>query len=154
MVNKVIEFLKEWCFNYIRNKDLILGRIVTIDKKEDYLFVKYKDKDQVFLIVPEIKNINEDIVRLGEFSKAGAATTLVLLNTRENLDLVVSNWAKLINDLKFSIYFVNPFSSLDKVLSIFPRTHDLVTEKASLKIGLEALALNVEQFTKEDFKKI
>ena len=50
MADKVTDFLKEWCFHYLKNKDLILNKIITIDIKEDSLEVKYKDKEQVFLI--------------------------------------------------------------------------------------------------------
>lgn len=145
MANKTIKFLKEWCFHYIKNKDLILNKLITIDIKEDRLEVKYKDKEQVFLIKPEIKDIDK-------FSEQ--FTALVTLNTKENLEIIIKNWDKLKKYPKLSIYFVNPFSALDKVWIIFPRTHNLITEKSTLKSGLNSLSQNVDVFTKEDFKKI
>lgn len=154
MADKLTDFLKKWCFGYIKNKDIILNKIVSMDMQEDHIDVKYKDKEQTFLIIPEIKNINEDVLRLQEFSKTGVSTTLVILNTKENLDKIINKWDKLIQDPKFSIYFANPLSDLDKVWIIFPRTHNIVTERSSLSSGLKALAENVEEFTKEDIKRI
>ena len=80
---------------------------------------------------------------------------MVTYNTKEAFDAVIKNWEKLAKFKRhFSIYFVNPFSRTEKRWTIYPMTHDMVTEKAGLKPGLASLFLTVDAITKEEVEKI
>src|SRR3989344_3561562 len=104
-------------------------------------------KKHLYLIIPFVEDIDAALSSLKDYDLC----SLVFYNARQNLDAVVKHWEKLVKCKRhFSIYFVNPFSKLDKRWVIFPVTHALVTEKGGLKPGLEALFITVDPITKEE----
>ena len=56
--DKIHSFLKKWIINFIKNKDLILKNIETIEEKKDGFdgYVKYKDKEQYISVIPYLKD--------------------------------------------------------------------------------------------------
>ena len=61
--------------------------------------------------------------------------------------VVFDNWDKLI-DFKFlSVYFVNPWSSLDKKWVIYPYTHNRIADEDSLETGLKSMFEMIEPLT-------
>ena len=108
-------------------------------------------KKHLFVIVPFLEDMDQALARLKDHEPC----TLAIYNARQNLDLVIKNWEKLVKFKRhFSIYFINPFSKLDKRWIIFPQTHQLVTDKTGLKPGLEALFITVDPIAKEEVGKI
>lgn len=151
MKDKVYQFLEEWLINFLKNKDILKKDIKQIDKKEGKIIVISKTKTQIFLIEPFIKKPDKLIK---DIEKAKDFVSVVVLNATENFDIMMDNWAQLIKYQKLSVYFVNPFSKLEKKWIIYPRTHNLVSEKVSLKLGLLALFNTVEVLNEEEIKKI
>jgi len=152
-IDKTISYLKEWIHRYLVNKDLIQRKIETMDdSEEDTIIVHlHEGKKHPHLIVPFMVDIDAALARL----KDHELCSLVVYNSRQNLDAVIKSWDKLIKFKRhFSIYFVNPFSKLDKRWVIFPYTHNLITDRAGLKPGLETLFAAVEPITKEEVERI
>lgn len=104
------------------------------------LSVIRKEGTQHLLVIPHL----EDIHVLTSKLQPDLQAALVVLNTRKNLDIVIQAWNELIKYPKLSIIFANPDSTTDKRWIIFPHTHEKITERKALKVGLESLFLTVE----------
>ena len=134
--------LTEWTEHYLKNKDLMTRNIQSILKNESgwTLSVIRKDNTQHLLVIPHLENMTVLISKLQPDLQA----SLVVLNTRKNLDIVLQAWNELIKFPKLSLIFANPESTTDKRWIIFPHTHEKITERKTLKLGLESLFLTVE----------
>ena len=142
MENKLHSFLIDWTVNFIKNKDIISKKIENIENGKDGfdLYVRYKDREQYFIITPNFLDIEPIIQRMND----KFYFTIVTLNSKENFDAMLKNWSRLI-DFKFlSIIFVNPFSELDKKWIIAPNIHQKISDESSLKNGLRAMFEMVE----------
>ncbi len=157
MLDNVIPFLSEWMFNYIKNRDLITKKIEKIEEymNKSYIFVKYKDKKQIFFIEPEITNIDETLENINSAKKETDSewSSLIVLNSLNNLKAMQDNWKTLSKDTKFSIMMINPFSVLDKKWIISPYVHSKITEPKTLKQGLKAMFDSVERLSLDDLKR-
>lgn len=140
-MEKEFKLLKEWTVNYIKNRDIILKQIESINEKskEWDVVVKTKTGEKYYLIRPYMEDFNKILQLLDD-----NAVTVVVLNTKDNLNILIENWDKLVDYPKFCILFVNPYSELEKKWVIYPKTHQFVTEKSSLGRGLKALFQTVE----------
>lgn len=145
------DFLVNWTIDYVKNKDLITKDVISIDRVSSGfdLHVKYKAKEQFFIVKPIITDIDE-VIRMVE---KDPHFSLVTFNIKENFDCVVKNWNSLVTLQYLSIYFVNPFSQLDKKWIIHPRTHHQICDKQSLARGLQSMFEMVEPITEEQLKK-
>lgn len=149
MENKSHSFLADWTINFIKNKDIITKKIEQIENGKDGfdLYVKYKDREQYFIIAQNIIDINLIIQRINnEFY-----FSIVTLNSKENLETILKSWSKLINFKFLSIIFVNPFSEIDKKWIVFPHTHNKICDESSLKNGLKSMFAMVEPINEEQF---
>ena len=135
-------YLVEWTVNFVKNKDVIAKKIDNIEKNKDGfdLYVKFKDKEQFFIVSPSLGNLDLIIQKINNNSHF----CIVTLNSFENIEILIKGWKKLI-DFKFlSIIFVNPFSQLDKKWTIYPHTHNKICDESSLKTGLKSMFEMVE----------
>ncbi|MBW3003053.1 hypothetical protein KY337_00685 [Candidatus Woesearchaeota archaeon] len=153
-MDKVQEYLKEWAFHYIKNKDLTRNNIVEIKERVSGvdLFVEFKDKKQIIIVEPVIKDMNITLIRLNELRNKLSAehASIIVLNNKQNLETVKGSWDDLANDPKLSIYFVNPLSPMQRVWIIFPYTHARISDKNSLNSLFEA----VQEIEHKDMEKI
>ena len=147
MKTKSGSFLMEWTVNFIKNKDIISKKIQNIENGKNGfdLHVKYRDREQYFIIAPNISNIDSIMQKIDN----SAHYTIVTLNSKENFDVVLKNWPKLVNFKFLSIIFVNPFSVLDKKLVIFPHIHHRICDESSLENGLKSMFDMVEPIEEE-----
>lgn len=147
MENKSHAFMLEWTINFVKNKDIISKKIEKIENGKDGfdLYVKYKDREQYFIIVLDIIDIDSIIRRISN----NAYFSLVTLNSKENFDAVLKNRSRLIGFKFLNIIFVNPFSGLDKKWIIFPYTHHKISDESSLENGLKAMFAMVEPIEEE-----
>jgi len=152
MEDKTHKYLKEWIINFFKNKDLILKKIESIkENKQGFdVYIKFKDKEKFFIIEPSIENIDNTLSRLDDKRHFG----LVLLNTNDNFDILVNNWNKFIKIKNLCIYFVNPFSKLDKKWIIYPYTHNNICEEGALEKGLRSMYEMVEPLPESQIEKI
>jgi hypothetical protein len=136
--------LKEWYVTYIKNRDLILRKISSIDQtssSDKEVIVIYKDG------LRETCIISEDLTSFIEilYGKSKEERISIIVYNRKNyMNLLVKEWSTLKDYKALTIMFVNPNSSLEKKWLIKPHVHDRITESASLKLGIESISLNVE----------
>ena len=123
--------LKEWAQIYLKSRDIMQKSITGFESSNGDFVVRKSTGDILFLVRPELSNADEVI------EKSTGNSGLVVLNTKKNLDFVVSHWDKLANLKGLCIYFVNPRAN-EKWL-LYPYTHDQITEKPALRRGLESL---------------
>jgi len=153
------EYFQEWIVHYARAKDVIARKITNIEKNKfrSDVFIEYKDKKHIYFVEPFLKNTSDVLEKIRKSKKeAGedSRSTLIVVNTLENLNVIVSSFDKLAEfDPHFSIIFVNPFSGLDTKWMIFPSTHSIIGEKASLQRGLKSLFETVETTTEKEFEE-
>ena len=142
MENKSHSFLVEWTTNFIKNKDIVAKKIEKIENGKDGfdLYVKYNDREQYFIIAPNIIDVDHIIQRLNN----DFYFSIVTLNSKENFEVILKNWNRLINFKFLNIIFVNPFSELDKKWIIFPHTHHKICDESSLENGLKSMFNMVE----------
>ncbi|MBI2652484.1 hypothetical protein HYX00_03370 [Candidatus Woesearchaeota archaeon] len=142
MEDKSHSFLLDWTISFIKNKDIVAKKIEKIENGKDGfdLYVKYKDRQQYFIIVPNITDIDSLIQKINN----NFYFSIVTLNSKENFDIILKNWDKLINFKFLNLIFVNPFSELDKKWIVFPYTHHKICDESSLETGLKAMFDMVE----------
>ncbi len=142
MEDKLSSFLIEWTRNFIKNKDLISKKLEVIENGKDGfdLYAKYRDREHHFLIAPNIADIDAIIQKLNN----NAHFSIVTLNSKQNFEVVLKNWNKLVSFKFLSIIFVSPFSETDKKWIIFPHTHHKICDEASLETGLKSMFEMVE----------
>ncbi len=147
--NKIRSFLTKWIVDYVKNRDIIEKKIESIEDKENIVHVKYKDREQFILVIPYLENFDF----LEKFEKQNYYM-VVVLNTKENLDQLIKNWARLIGFKFLSVFFVNPWSSLDKKWIIYPYTHNNIADTSSLSTGLKSMFEMVEPVTESQLNTI
>ena len=149
MENKSHSFLVDWTKNFVKNKDIITKKIEKIEnEKEGFdLYIKYKDREQYFIITPKIEDIDSIIQKINN----EYYLSIVTLNSKENFDAVLKNWNRLISFKFLSIIFVNPFSELDKKWIIFPYTHNKISDEKSLETGLKSMFAMVGPIEEQQF---
>jgi len=148
-MDKMHSFLLEWAINYVKNKDLLAKSIESVEKNKEGFLVKFKDRKKMFIVDPFIEDINEVMEKINEEEYF----SLVVFNTKENFKVVVEGWNRLIEFKKLSIYFVNPFSQLDKKWIICPYTHHQVGSASSLELGLKTMFDMVGSLNKKELEK-
>ena len=147
MENKSYSFLVDRTINFIKNKDVVAKKIEKIENGKDgfELYVKYKDREQFFIIAPNVKNIDSLIQKMNNNSYF----SIVTLNSKENFNIILKNWSKLISFKFLNIIFINPFSNADKKWIIFPHTHHKICDESSLETGLNSMFSMVEPIEEE-----
>jgi hypothetical protein len=133
------QFLIKWTIRFLENRDSIRKEIVKIENSENGFLVERRDKPVQKFIVE--KKLSSDL-----FSglKLNEHFCVVTLNNAKNIKFVAEHWNRLAGSNFLKIYFINPFSSMDKVWIINPHIHDKICDKSSLLVGLKSMAESVE----------
>ena len=136
---------------HIKYKDLIFRRIADVQEGEDLVLVNMTDSRTCgYLVEPFIQGM-ESLAPL----KNHECCFLICYNTKENLNFLIKNWEVLVKFKRnFCIMFINPFSKTEKKWAIYPATHDLITERSALKLGLEVLFSTVDALTEQEVSKV
>jgi hypothetical protein len=142
MNGKAHSFLVDWTVNFVKHKDVLTKKIEKIEKNKDGfdLYVKYKDREQYFIILPEITDIDAIIQKISNQKYF----SIVTLNSKSNFEIILKSWSKLVSFKFLNIIFTNPFSELDKKWIIFPHTHHRIADEDSLETGLKSMFGMVE----------
>ena len=141
-MKKEAKELKEWLVNYIKNRDILLKSIESINEKSrewDVVVKTKKGGGRYYIVMPDLDDFGKIAEKLDD-----QTITLVVLNKKKNLDILIENWGKITHNPQFCVIFVNPKSELEKKWIVFPHTHEKVTEKASLERGLKSLFQTVD----------
>lgn len=147
---KIISYMTEWVIHYVKNKDILDKNILSIDKTPDGLCIKFKKGEQFYLILPTITNIDAIVQKIKERKNL----TLVVLNSRDNFQLIAQYWKRFIDYEQFNILFINPFSKLDKRWIINPYIHNKICDSTSLVAGLRSIFSTVEPITEEQLQRL
>jgi len=143
------KFLAKWIVDYYKNKDIMLGDIVSIDENKDGFDAIINEQDKKILCIaldqPEKFNFN--------LNKEGFYV-IVMLNRKESLDFLLNNWEKLVEFPNFKIFFINPFSDTDKKWIISPYIHNKVCDEKALKTGLRSMFETVEPIIDRNLKNL
>lgn len=139
-------YLAEWLDRYLRNRDLAFRKILNINTKDNLIIVEGKDKKTTYLILPFVEEFDSALEPILTEQYKGVA----VFNTVENLSALLKAWKKLSTIDHLMIYFVNPFSTQEKKWVINPKTHQLISDDASLKEGINSLFLTVDETSKEE----
>jgi len=151
-MEKEVKFLKDWTLRYIKNKDVITKKITSVSEQDDSFVIVKSDKEQKYFIEPFLKDINAITNKVKEYNNN---KSVVCFHTRENYEFLIKNWNDLVElGRNFAIYFINPFSKTERVLSLSPYTHDLISDTSNIKQGLKTMSENVEFTTEGEVKKI
>ena len=134
----VVAELREWAKIYLSSRDALTKLILGFDDAGSDFVVHKSSGDVLFLIRPVLSDVSEVV------DKCQGSLGLVVLNTKRNVDFVLSNWQKFAQFKGLCIYFVNLVSN-EKWL-LYPFTHDQITDKSALRRGLESLFLSVPEY--------
>lgn len=141
-------FLVEWAINFIKNKDIVSKKVEKIEHRKDGfdLYVKYKDREQYFIITAKIADIEPVLQKINSSGHISSSChfSILTLNSNENFESLLKNWSRIINFKFLNIIFINPFSATDKKWIIFPHTHHKICDESSLEAGLRAMFEGVE----------
>ena len=151
-MNREQIYLRDWTLRYIKNKDLILKKIVSTEELEDGFHLVKKDNEQRFFVEPFFTDVDATLkkVKAYEHNKA-----LVFYHTKENYDALLKHWKNFVDvGRDFTLFIINPFSKTDRVLTLSPYTHNLIADPDSLDTGLKTMSGNVEFTTEKEIKKI
>jgi len=145
-----VDYLGEWLVRYLKNRDIYFKKIKEVEQKEELLIVTEKERTVTHHLVA----FSEDLKPLIETLDVSANNAIVLYNTSENLKSLIAAWKLLVKIKNLIIYFVNPFSKLEKKWLVYPSTHDKITEPGTLKQGLLALFEGVEATSQAEIAQI
>ena len=149
--SKLNDYLIQWTYDFMKNKDIITKNIEKIDKQKNGcdVWIKYKDKELYCWVKPFLENVEEFLSGLSKEKHH----CLVVYNTNENFVLLKKFWRTFVNIPNLRIYFVNPFSSIAKKWIIAPATHELICDDENLMSGLDSLFEGVEITTKDALER-
>ena len=144
------EFLKDWVINYVKSKDVFRKTIREIKKDVSEIVVIHSHKEEIFYIDPFLEKIPEQLKKI----KTDSHSIFVCMNTKDNFKKLLELWNELVNFNNLGIIFLNPFSKTEKLWTIFPHTHDLIADEASLKTGLQTMFEQVESAERAEVEKM
>lgn len=141
-MDKMTENLKDWAKHFLKSKDLIKREIASIvpGDADNKIQINYSEKNPLgkreCWVYP---NLPEELLLENHI-------TLIVLNTKENFDWMISRWGKLSTFDDLNIYFVNPDLQIDNKWVIYPHTHSKICDKESFKQGLVSLFESVPAY--------
>ncbi|MBN1386701.1 hypothetical protein JW968_07085 [Candidatus Woesearchaeota archaeon] len=122
--------LSGWALDYVRSRDAHFRRIQDIARRGDDFFVKFSDREVLYLIEPDMKADSLD---------KDKNYVLVTLNTKKNFDALIRVWPDLKAIRGLAVWFVNPNSANETKWMINPYIHSKICDDESLKTGLKAM---------------
>ena len=122
-------YLADWFVRYTKNRDLMFRKISEIKEEGNKIVVEEKTgKKTVYYAEP----FPEDFAKLTEGIK-DEHKGLLVYNTQDNFESMIKDWKKLAAVQNLVIYFVNPFSKIEKKWIINPHIHSKISEAAALE---------------------
>ena len=121
--------LTEWTLNYVEHKDAFLKKLKEHKVNGDVIEFVFSDRKHHYIISEKLE------VGLLEKVKKYDWKTIVCLNTKENLTVLINNWKKFAAIEKLYILFV---SEKGKWI-ICPKIHNSISDPESLEQGLNSL---------------
>tara|TARA_Y100000310_G_scaffold62055_2_gene57324 strand:- start:3482 stop:3940 length:459 start_codon:yes stop_codon:yes gene_type:complete len=146
----LIVFLSDWTLKYLKNKDLVLNRIESMEPlKGDFRFkIIFKDGEQLVTCCAKLGSVKGILEKKDKF----ISCWVTVINSKDNFNFLLNNWEFFIGYINLTLCFLNPFSMRELKWVVKPSAHNLVSEESSLAGGLKAIADNVDLVGVEGFK--
>lgn len=125
--------LKDWVLNYVKSRAAFDGDDFSIEESGNSISLKKDSGNKLFLVSDFL---DDSLLKVIE-DHAGSLTVVAALSKIDNVNWLVKNWDFLIKFDKLSFMFINLDTS--EKWAVFPKSHDLVTERSVLKKGLLSL---------------
>jgi hypothetical protein len=119
--------LLTWCQQYIRSRDAMERKLVSLEEKDGGLVAVYKDRTVQWLPQSELQLLKENSGHI----------TIVCLQTQQNFNTLVQQFSWFSMNPNLTILFLNPQANEKWVLK--PAVHAAVADKSTLKTGLQTL---------------
>lgn len=140
-MNMETQEMLDWFVEYRKYRDLMFRKINSIESLDFIVKISLKNGTSEF--AKAFDNIIDSFVYLKNFSESDVISCIVE-NKKISVKCLIDNWSKFIKYKNLTILFVNQDSLLEKKWIIKPYVHDRITEKSSLKIGINSMASNVD----------
>lgn len=139
----ITEALKNWIIRHLKHRDVVHKKITAIEENVDGWTVVLRGEPEKHILV--IPSFEEGFI--GAKEKMNSAHTIIAtLNTKQNVDAVVTHWKDIVSNPTLHIYFINPYSLSEQKWVLCPASHDRIAERRALKRGLESLSTTVEEY--------
>jgi hypothetical protein len=144
------KYLLDWFVRYIKNRDLAFRKISSVKEEGNKVIVENKDGKKIhYYVEPFPEDFGKLAAGMKEESKG-----LVIYNTPENFENMIKAWKKLASVPDLTIYFVNPFSKIERRWIIRPHVHDKISDADSLKEGLNSMYIMVSPISKPEVEEL
>lgn len=150
------ELLQNWVLNLVKHKNIITRDLKETKVVGGDVFCAYKDRQHYYMVVPEMQGI-EDVLERKRQVKYDYDTeniTVVVLNSENNLKILIANWYRFVSFPELNFIFVNPFSKNEKKWMVNPHFHQRVCDPDSLETGLRSMFCTVDLIDEKTAKKI
>ncbi|MCB9362361.1 hypothetical protein H6504_02905 [Candidatus Woesearchaeota archaeon] len=131
------DYLLKWLRRFLKNKDLILRKIVEMKENR----IVYKDKELLTLGFTDLEDVLQE--------DKDQAIAVAVFNTRNNLEVLLKRWKDLVTYERLTIYFINP-QGVENRWIISPHLHNKVADPESLETGIKTMADTVTELTDEE----
>jgi hypothetical protein len=149
-LTKPAKYLLEWFVRYTKNRDLVFRKIKDIKEQDNKAIVEQKDGRKITYY---IEPFPADIEKLAAGMKE-KETGIVMYNTPGNFDKAYKAWKKLAAVQGLTLYFVNPFSKIEKRWIVNPYIHGKISEAEALKEGLHSMYVLVEPISEAEIAEL
>ena len=144
------KYLADWFARFIKNKDVFFKKISNIKEEGNKVIVEQKDGIVIhYYVEPFPEDFGAIVSGMQEENKG-----LVVYNSDDNFEKMIKAWKTLAEVKNLTIYFVNPFSKLEKKWIIRPDIHNRISDAASLKQGLNSMYIMVTPISKEEVEEL
>ncbi len=121
--------LSEWLTIYIKHKDIMEKKLVSIDESKEKIFFKYTYKNVTGVPMDKL-----------ELPSTEGETVVATLNTKDNVQFLIDNWTEFEKIPSLTLIFVH-IKTNEKWL-IRPHIHKHIQE-GKVELGIWSLAQSV-----------
>lgn len=144
-MDAALDYLKDWAQRYILHRDINTKKISGITNSSQGFVVANRDGTSTnCFVLLSLKGFNPKEIAPGQKS-----TIVFTLSNAQNIHEVHKAWDSLIQNPNLVLIFVNPFSGSEEKWTLKPYLHNQVCDRASLLLGLKAMAELVEPIDEE-----
>lgn len=144
------KYLMDWFIRYTKNRDLMFRKISEIKEEGNKVVIYQKDGRQIHNYAEPFPQDLPAVLKTMQEEQKG----IIMFNSAENFNIMMKSWKELSETRNLTIYFVNPFSKLDKRWIVNPYVHGRISDAASLKEGLNSMYLMVEPISRKEAEEL
>lgn len=144
------KYLLDWFVRYVKNRDLAFRRIADVVEEGNKVIIKQKDGKYIHYYVEPFP---DDLSALADSIKEEHCG-IVMYNCEKNFSSMLSAWKKLSAMPGLTVYFINPFSKLDKRWIIRPHVHAKISDAESLEQGLRSMFVMVNPISEKEAEQL